>query len=303
MAKLKFFTILFFVLPGLMGYSEVATAIAEKTPAEICKSLEGIFTRLRWAKTDCHHDKWKTGGTSVQGRPLIYQDFGDPKATNRTLVLSMVHPDELNPLYLGMKLIIWLEENINKIPNSYVVVAPIVNPDGLFRYPKPAIRMNANDVDINRNFPTQDWATSAHSNWTKIDNKSKRKFPGKTAGSEPETVFQQFLIEHTKPTKIISLHAPLNYLDYDGPDRLSLAKLSEDYVKRCLELRNHVKAKSTGYFPGSLGNYAGNEKGIPTFTLELPTAYPGYGEKYWQDFQAGIKKVIEFSVIAEPKNG
>ncbi len=53
---------------------------------------------------------------------------------------------------------------------------------------------------------------------------------------------------------------------------------------------------STGFFPGSLGNYAGQERGIPTFTLELPTANPNKAFEYWEKFKSGIQTVIHYEV-------
>jgi hypothetical protein len=63
--------------------------------------------------------------------------------------------------------------------------------------------MNSRGVDINRNFGTLDWNDHALRAW-KIKFKSDpRRFPGNSAMSEPETVFQKQLIETFKPQKII----------------------------------------------------------------------------------------------------
>lgn len=69
-------------------------------------------------------------------------------------------------------------------------------------------------------------------------------------------------------------------------------------MKSCDLLRQQLDKSSTGLnfyafgtFPGSLGNYAGRYKGIPTITVELPTidyklapAYFGQMEKRSQCF-------------------
>jgi protein MpaA len=57
-----------------------------------------------------------------------------------------------------------------------------------------------------------------------------------------------------------------------------------------------VKAISSGFFPGSLGNYAGQERGIPTLTLELPSADPKKAPDYWNIFKTGMTKVVQFEV-------
>jgi protein MpaA len=61
-------------------------------------------------------------------------------------------------------------------------------------------------------------------------------------------------------------------------------------------LQRELKAKSTGYFPGSLGNYAGRELGIPTITLELPTADATKAEAYWKKFSQGVRSMIQFTM-------
>jgi protein MpaA len=188
----------------------------------------------------------------------------------------------------------WLEENISRFPNTFVVLAPLVNPDGFFN-PKKS-RLNANGVDVNRNFFTKDWEARAIKDWKRRTKSNPRRFPGLKPDSEPETLFQKRMIEKFNPRKILSIHAPLNFMDYDGPNTLSLARFPTDYVKHCLELQKKVKAVSGGYYPGSLGNYAGQERGIPTLTLELPTADSGNAEKYWLKFKDGMKTVIEFKV-------
>jgi protein MpaA len=276
-----------------------ATAPAKPMGPEItrwCKDMEGSMKKLGWNVEACRHTDWKSGGTSVQGRPLVYAEFGDVTAKNTTLVLAMVHGDEVTPLFLGLQLVNWMDEHREAYSKIHVVIAPLVNPDGFFRTPRT--RMNARGVDINRNFATRDWPERALVAWKTKFRSDPRRFPGPTARSEPETVFQEELIRRIKPQKILSVHAPLNFMDYDGPDALSLERFPRDYVQQCLKLRRQLKAISSGYFPGSLGNFAGQEMGIPTLTLELPTADARRAAGYWEKFQKGIRSMIEFTVPA-----
>jgi protein MpaA len=237
---------------------------------------------------------WRMGGTSVEGRPLVFAEFGEPSASNTTLVLSAVHGDEITPLYLGIEVAHWLVEHQKDYGKAHVIIAPMVNPDGFFR--KPRTRTNAHGVDVNRNFATHDWPERALKAWKVKYRSDPRRFPGSAARSEPETLFQEELIRLVKPNKILSIHSPLNHLDYDGPSAISLSKFPRDYVAECLKLRARLKAVSTGFFPGSLGNYAGQELGIPTLTLELPTADSRKAEAYWNQFSKGIKTMIEFEI-------
>ncbi len=272
----------------------------QKDIPSLCADIDKAYIKRNWGKKSaCKGIKWKIGGTSVEGRPLIYFDFGPSTATNTTLIFSMVHADEITPLYLSFSVAEWALENMKKYPNARLVLVPFINPDGFFDTPKT--RMNAHGVDCNRNFATKDWDRDALKSWKTKFKSDKRRFPGIKPDSEPETLFQKAMIEKFKPTKILSIHSPLNMIDYDGPDHLPLETFSEEYVKKCLELRNKIKARSSGFFPGSLGNYAGQELGIPTITLELPTALPSKAKEYWQYFQKGIVTVVTYEVPPKSK--
>lgn len=258
---------------------------------KLCKEVSKAIESYKWDVDACAYTGYKVGGQSVRGHPLLYAEFGNPKALNRTLILSMVHGDEITPLYISLKLADFLTHNYASKKDIYVVVAPLVNPDSFLR--KTKTRVNANGVDVNRNFATADWHDRALKAWKQQFRSHPRRFPGFKPDSEPETVFQKKLIDEFKPEKIISIHAPLNVLDYDGPTQLTLGDFPKEYIHQINELKSKVRAKSTGYFPGSLGNYSGNNLAIPTFTLELPTSNPRFAETYWKKFQSGIRTVIE----------
>jgi protein MpaA len=286
----------------------VPATTAAKTPsvvssadsAEIqkwCTELNArIQKKYRWPENPCAVTHWSLGGHSTQGRPLVYAEFGKPDSDNTTLVLSMVHGDEATPLFLGLRLAKWVEDNQDVFTNDRIVIVPLVNPDGFFR--DPQTRMNANGVDINRNFHTKDWETRALQDWKKKFHSDRRRNPGPSPESEIETRFQIEMINKFHPSKIVSVHAPLNFLDYDGPNTLTLQNFPKDYVERCLQLRAKVRAITSRFFPGSLGNYAGQERGIPTFTLELPTADYRKALGYWRRFKTGIRTVIDYRIPA-----
>ena len=269
-----------------------------KLVADWCAETGRAVRDLKWKIEPCSvagkSISWRTLGKSVKGRPLVFAEFGNPQALNRTLILSSVHGDEITPVYVGLQLISWLKEHESALVNGYVVVAPMVNPDSFLDQPRS--RTNSNGVDVNRNFATSDWQNTALRLWKKKYRADPRRFPGERPRSEPETLFQEELIRYAKPQKILSIHSPLNHLDYDGPTAITLSRFPREYVKECLNLRKRLKAVTTGFFPGSLGNYAGHELGIPTLTLELPSADATQAEKYWQQFSKGIKTMIEFSM-------
>ncbi len=265
--------------------------LSDQIPA-LCEKMNESIAGYHWSLKTCEGVRWHSERTSQEGRPLIYAEFGEPKSANKTLIFSMVHPDEVTPLYLVFKLVHYVREHELELKDAHVIIAPFLNPDGHFR--KPPIRMNARGVDINRNFDTPLWREKALKEWNTTLKKNPRRYPGETPSSEPETQFQVDLIDRFKPSKILSIHAPLNVTDYDGPNSLTLDRFPKEYVHACYQLRSRLKAKSTGFFPGSLGNYAGIEKGIPTITLELPSANPKQADFYWKKFQPGIQSMIQF---------
>ncbi len=259
---------------------------------ELCEKLDSSIQAYQWKLKTCEGIHWHAERLSEEGRPLIYAEFGEPTNPNKTLIFSMVHPDEITPLYVGFKLVHYMREHELLLKNAHVIIAPLLNPDGHFR--KPPIRVNSRGVDLNRNFDTPLWRAKALKEWESKLKKNPRRFPGDEPSSESETKFQIEMIEKFKPSKILSIHAPLNVTDYDGPNSLTLDRFPKEYVHACYQLRNRLKAKSTGFFPGSLGNYAGIDKGIPTITLELPSASPRAADFYWKKFQPGIRSMIDF---------
>ncbi len=284
------------VFLSLLGSWCLADEIETTVPA-LCSALDKAFVKRKWGKNPCEGTQWIVGGRSVKGRPLIYAEYGDNEPKNVTLIFSMVHGDEITPLYLGFEVARHVEKKIKEWPKSKVIVAPLVSPDGFLDYPKT--RTNANGVDCNRNLGTKDWDAEAIKAWKTKFASNPRRFPGFTADSEPETRFQKELIAKYKPTKIISIHAPLNFIDYDGPDHLAIERFSKEYIKTCVELQQRVRAVRGGFFPGSLGNYAGQDLGIPTITLELPSANADKAPLYWKLFREGIATAIEFDVRAK----
>lgn len=254
-----------------------------------CYELSKKFEEYKWGHPHCEQYKWSNVRKSSKGTPLIWTTFGDEKSSgsqNTTLVLCGVHGDEITPVKFCWDLMNELKSN-HTFTDKMIVIAPLVTPDSFFI--KKPTRTNGSGVDVNRNFPTADWPTEAHKKWKSAYKGDKRKFPGHKSGSEQETIFQMNLIKRFKPNKVISVHAPLTILDYDGPT------LQAENGKSAKELLEQMSEKSSGYkvsnypiFPGSLGNWAGKENHIPTYTLELPNSNPQETEKFWALFKESV---------------
>ena len=255
--------------------------------------LEEKFSNYGWKDLHPRDIPWEYYRVTNKKIPLAFVSFGD-SSKNCILFFGGVHGDELPSVYLMFKLANYVKENPVLFKDKCIVIAPLLNPDG-FLSASP-MRVNSNGIDINRNFPTRDWPAKAISQWI-AKGKNKRYYPGAKPASEQETIFQIALIKRFKPQKILSAHSPLNFFDYDGPssDLNSFEKWMEQICKEI----NHP-LKKFGYYPGSLGNYAGHERNIFTLTLELPSSTPGQGKHYFEQFQTSILKFINLPIVGSP---
>jgi protein MpaA len=275
--------------------------------------IKGHITTKKWNWDSSFFTEggWKQKGYSVNGRPLIYWTCGKPENENVSLILSAVHGDEITPVYFGFRVVEWIKARPELCEKSFVIVAPIVNPDGFFRY-SAGTRTNYNKVDLNRNFDTPEWADNALKLWKQKFGSQRRYYPGDKAASEPEVVFQKWLIDEFKPAKILSVHAPLNHLDFDGPvsgpDSDAVKKFTDTYIKSCDILRQQLDKSATGLnfyafgtFPGSLGNYSGRYKGIPTITVELPTIDYKMAPVYFGQMEKGLNVFLNYELKERPR--
>ena len=198
------------------------------------------------------------GVRSVKGMPLLKRDVQAVGATLRVMVVGGIHGDELSSSALALRWISLAAQAPANTPNPvHWRFIPMLNPDGLMA--QPAKRVNANGVDLNRNFPTPNWARDAKVYWEQRTKKDPRRWPGKEPLSEPESKFLHDEMASFKPHLIVSIHAPYGVLDFDGPT-VPPSKLGRLYLDQ------------VGIFPGSLGNYGGVHKGMPVVTIELPNA-------------------------------
>jgi len=192
---------------------------------------------------------------SVKGQALLLRDVQAPDPVRRVLVIGAIHGDELSSASVALH---WIQLARQTPAQSSWRFIPVLNPDGLLH--QPPQRTNAHGVDLNRNFPTPDWQRQASAYWAQRTRKDPRRWPGPEPLSEPESRFLLAQIEQFKPDAIVSIHAPLGVLDFDGP-ATPPSKLGRLYLDR------------VGIFPGSLGHYGGVKKGLPVITIELPSAW------------------------------
>lgn len=217
---------------------------------------------------------------SASGMPILYRDYAarSQKSTPyRVMLIGGTHGDELTSVSMVFRWMQRLEQERFQ-PFEWRVV-PCLNPDGLLA--QPPTRMNANGVDLNRNFPTRDWNERALSYWKNKTGSDRRRYPGAQAASEPETRGLLELIDNFRPEAIVTIHAPYGLLDYDGP-RTPPSKFG------------YLHLRPLGTYPGSMGNYAGLNLRLPVITLELANAgkmpTPAQQQNIWGDMLAWLNQ-------------
>jgi predicted deacylase len=147
-------------------------------------------------RTVCH--TVGTIGYSSKGRAISAYYFGNGPST--VLYTGAIHGNEISTKYLMEKWIDELEANARTIPaGKSVVVVPQVNPDGV----GSGARVNARNVDLNRNFATSDWQKDI----TTVNNKPFPGGGGESAMSEPEAQALSSLAQRLRPSLVLSYHS------------------------------------------------------------------------------------------------
>lgn len=181
--RLKFWIILIEGLLLVIAVAAIVTALMiwQDSPAE---DVEG----------GCQ--KSLAIGTSVQGVLIeaCQLNGSTAEAENTLLVIGTIHGDEPD----GKRVIDELTSS-GAPENTNIWLIRDGNPDGA----ELATRRNANQVDINRNFPIR-WAAS---------DPSARTYSGPSPASEPETLALMAAVEAISPTRIVVFHQPYAQID------------------------------------------------------------------------------------------
>ncbi len=283
----------------LLGLTGGAFASVEPVDAPVVSTEEYC---LRFARrlgsvhqSDCLGQSFRfTGHVSVKQQPILVRDFAaERKDAPRVLVVGGIHGDELSSVSIVFG---WMRElRLLERQDFHWRLTPSMNPDGLFL--RDAQRTNANGVDLNRNFPTPNWENESTHYWVHRTGRSPRRYPGPSPLSEPESRWLHSEIEEFRPDVIVAIHAPYGIVDFDGPSNPP-NKLG------------HLYLNLLGTYPGSLGNYAGVQRGIPVVTVELPSAgiMPTLRQqqRIWQDLVSWLhenlpSRVTQIETSPEPR--
>lgn len=226
---------------------------------------------------------------SVNGQAILEKHYPATKENApRILFIGGIHGDEYSSVSVTFK---WLNTLDKYHSGSYDWhFVPLLNPDGLLQ--KKSSRVNANKIDLNRNFIPADGFPDPLKHWQERAKKRARYYPGEAPLSEPESRMIHELIESYQPHVIISVHAPHGILDFDGNKAITPpGRLGPLYLRQL------------GTYPGSLGNYAWFVKKIPVMTIELQYAgiMPSQKDisRMWVDLVRWVKRKAKVAVREE----
>jgi hypothetical protein len=221
-----------------------------------------------------HQSSW---ARSFRGSPIeLYSKSHsrDGKTTSSILFVGGVHGDEPEGVRLAQEFLKWLEQTEAAYPEQILhtwTLIPCLNVDGFATHE----RTNGHGVDLNRNFPAQDWSPEA---------KAPRYYPGAHPASEPETRALVGLITSLKPDLIIHFHSWKPCIVYTGQG-------CEQAAITLAGATGYPVHEDIGYpTPGSLGQYGWLEHRIPVICIEEQEQIAL--DQVWRHFGPGLQKLM-----------
>ena len=179
-------------------------------------------------------------GRSVDGRPIVAYEVGNPASTGRELVVGCIHGNETAGIAVARSL-----ERMS-VTNIDLWIVPVLNPDGV----AAGTRGNAHGVDLNRNFPYR---------WQMV---SGVYDSGPRPLSEPESRTAYRLIRRFRPQVSIWFHQHLDVVDESGGE-IAVERRFAELVG--LPLRHLTRE------PGSVVGWTNHTlPGSTSFVVELP---------------------------------
>jgi protein MpaA len=133
-------------------------------------------------------------GRSVEGRPIVAYEVGNPASPRRELVVGCIHGNETAGITVARSVAQMSPTNLD------IWIVPVLNPDGV----AAGTRANAHGVDLNRNFPYR-WRTLSG-----VENSGAHPL------SEPESRAAYRLIRRLRPQVSIWFHQHLDVVDESG---------------------------------------------------------------------------------------
>jgi protein MpaA len=264
------------VIPATVSQSGNTASITPHASLPRCTSLVlkvtnnlensyGVAGNSAWQqtfRTVCHTTE--TIGASVRGRAIVAYRFGS--GASRIIYFGGLHGNEQSSKYILDSWMDDLERNYHRIPaHRSIIVIPNVNPDGI----AAGSRLNARGVDLNRNFPANDWKQNVT-----IPGGTLVVNGGGTAPlSEPESAALASYIVSQGPRLVLSYHADAAIvIANDAGDSRSLATTYGQ--KSRLTATGNSEAGGVFHYDttGALENWLYDKHSIANLLIELSTS-------------------------------
>lgn len=205
-------------------------------------------------------------GYSVYGRPIISYTFGSGAST--ILFTGGMHGSEPSGTSTMHAWVYYLQSYGYQIPaDKKIVIVPNTNPDAI----AVGSRNNANNVNIDRNFPSANWRPDIDTAIGLLPTGG-----GTSAGSEPETKALIALTRQLRPRLEVSFHAQGSLVGANQfGDSSAIANTYGNTVGYSSMIGNAEEVM--GYsITGEYEDWMGEEMGIPAILIELPTHSGNY---------------------------
>ncbi len=220
-------------VPVSFKISEKSITITPKTNWGLCVpfavsisddvvSKYGISGDSEWSRssrTTCY--VVRSIGSSAEGESINSWRFGS--GDKKVLFVGATHGNERSTKYLMEAWIKELDSNPSKIPSDQtIIIVPSLNPDGV----EGIKRVNSNGVDLNRNFPANDWKSNVTmpGRSTPVKNGA-----GKKPLSEPESMALYNLVIRESPDLVLTYHSTASVVS--GNDSGYSNRLARAYAR------------------------------------------------------------------------
>lgn len=200
-------------------------------------------------------------GTSVAGRSILAYRFGE--GSSRIILVGGMHGNERSSVATMNAFIDYLEDHAGEIPgHRSIIIIPNSNPDGY----AANSRTNTNNVDLNRNFPADNWQSS-------VQLPGGITLPeggGLNPLDQPESSVLAAFISQQNPRLVLTYHAVAGVvISNDVGDSTGFAqKYATDSGYRFTtdaDSDNEFGYVTTGEFE----NWLADAKNIPALLVEL----------------------------------
>lgn len=200
-------------------------------------------------------------GTSAKGRSITSYSYGT--GNSHVIMVGGTHGNEVSSVRIMNDFVDYLEYHPDLIPsNRTVTIIPLLNPDGY----AAGTRINGRSVDLNRNFPANNWKADV----TMPDKSFLVGGGGSAPLSEPESSALASYVLARSPRMVMTYHATGGVVIPNGSgdsDAVARSYANASSV-------NYLNGGSSGTFfeydtTGAFEDWLHDKHGIPTLLVEL----------------------------------